>query len=546
MMSPTSPVPIAPPGSRAAAGLFAAKDADLVVSNLREELRALETTVEDILSKYAEAVHDEGRRDRAASTLTHLLEEKLEAPDLHLIVEVLYFAGYQRLLARHKFRFPAYNVLEGYFVNATSEPWAPVVDPRPSVPGRSWSLFGRRIGFPIGVPASVLTDNHRWVKHLANNGFNVLTYRTVRSRAHSPNSRPNWSFVPDHRAPFKLTGKPEVVTADPWDWVDPGTREVTTTNSFGVPSHDPALWMDDLEKALETLANDQLLLVSVLGDDYDASPARADIVAADFAATAALAEEAGAPIIELNLSCPNSVDPRRGEVKPPLCSDVETTWRVLNEVREHLNDKTQLVAKLSYLDEHRLAELVHRIAPLVDGIAGINTLQCTVQRVNGEPTFPGRTRAGVSGIAVRNHAIDFVARLARLRLECGEYFEILGMGGVTDPASFSALYELGASAVQTASGAFANPFLADECVTELGSVLPDAPDIGDAELVSQLRSLITSAIAKASSVSRSEVASKLPLRPAQTFRLLESMEHDGDLETVSGDSGLYRVVAHRG
>jgi hypothetical protein len=543
-MQTSTRAPIAPASERAAVGLFSKDDAHQVVTNLKNDLAESGTTLDEILSRYASVVHNDERRDRARRTLTDLLNGALNAADLHQIVEVLYFAGYQRLLAKHYLRFPAYNVLEGYFANATSEPWTPLVDPRPEVPGRKWSLFGRDIGFPIGVPASVLTDNARWIRHLADNGFNVLTYRTVRSRAHKASPAPNWAFVPDQKEPFDLEEAQPAVRADPWDWVDPGSRDVTTTNSFGVPSDDPALWMEEIHKALTVLGDDQLLIVSVLGDDYEQSPARLDVVAADFADVAFLAEEAGASIIELNLSCPNSIDPQYGDVKPPLCSNVEMTARVVEAVRERLRGRTRLVAKLSYLEENALASLVHRIVPFVDGIAGINTLQTTVTRVDDTPTFPGRSRAGVSGIAVRDHARDFVARLARLRIESGKYFEIVGMGGVTDPESFQDLYELGASAVQTASGAFANPFLAAECIDELGESLPDAPSIGDPELVTSLRSLLTDAFGKATHVSRAEVAGRLPLRPAQTFSLLDTMAREGELEAIVDSPGFYRVAAH--
>jgi dihydroorotate dehydrogenase len=283
-----------------------------------------------------------------------------------------------------------------------------------------------------------------------------------------------------------------------------------------------------------------------LGDDYEESPARLAVVAADFADAAVLAEEAGASIIELNLSCPNSIDPRYGDVKPPLCSNVEMTTRVVEAVRERLRGRTQLVAKLSYLDKDVLARLVHGIAPFIDGIAGINTIQSTVRRVDDTPTFPGRSRAGVSGIAVRDHARDFVARLAGLRIETGKYFEIVGMGGVTDPESFRDLYELGASAVQTASGAFANPFLAAECISDLGESLPDAPPIGDPQLVTSLRNVITGALGKAVHVSRTEVAGRLPLRPAQTFSLLDTMAREGELEPVADSPGFYRLAAYGG
>jgi dihydroorotate dehydrogenase len=159
-------------------------------------------------------------------------------------------------------------------------------------------------------------------------------------------------------------------------------------------------------------------------------------------------------------------------VAPPLCLDADATIAVVEGVRRALSDRTGLVAKLSWLDEDRLAALVPRLAPLVDGVAGINTVPSRVVRSDGEPTFPGRAVAGLSGAAVRGRALDATRRLVALR-EAGRHsFAVLAMGGVTDPASFEALWAAGADAVQSASGAFADPFLARDCIAALGDTLP--------------------------------------------------------------------------
>lgn len=533
-MKTTVPISLAKRGeSRAREGLFASGDVEAVIGNLQQDLIASGYTEDSLTAQYMVGagryrtdVEDDDAvakllRERARSSLRALLEGKLPSDDLPSLVEILYFAGHQRTLAKHHIRFPAYNMLDEYFTNVTA-PWGPSILPRPRANKRGWSLFGRRIGFPIGVPASVLTGNSKWVQYFASNGFNVLTYKTVRSRPHAPNEAPNWAFVPEVSSPWDITDEHYSVQADPWDWVNPGQREVTTANSFGVPSPEPREWMADLENALTVLADDQLLIVSVMGDDYDSDMPQLASIKADFARTAQLAETAGASIIELNLSCPNSLY-ISGGVKPPICFDADITTEILETVRTTLSGKTQIVAKLSYLDEDRLCELVPRIAPLVDGIAGINTLQCTVRRSGSTtPTFPNRELAGVSGIAVQQYARDFIARLARLRVETDHYFEILGMGGVTDPESFQVLYELGASAVQTASGAFANPFLATECVEALGSSLPETPDIHDGLLVETIFASI--AAAKKAPLSRSQLIAALPLRAAQAARLIDRFE----------------------
>ncbi|MGY1593376.1 dihydroorotate oxidase [Geodermatophilus sp. SYSU D00708] len=386
--------------------------------------------------------------------------------DLPLLTRVLFFAGHGGVLAAAGVRTPAYDVLGSYQDNLAT-PVGPRLPERPVAAGRRWRVLGREVGFPIGVPACVLNGGEQWVRHFAGNGYSVLTYKTVRSCASVPNPQPNWVFAARETASLPAGAAAEV-TADPWDWVAPGSPEVSTVNSFGVPSLAPDEWVPDLERSLAALGDDQLLLVSVMGEGD--GPALVD----DFARTAVLAQQAGAPVVELNLSCPNTLDRSAAGVKPPLCLDADATVAVVEAVRRALDDRTGLVAKLSWLDGPGLAALVPRLAPLVDGVAGINTLQSRVRRSDGEATFPGRELAGLSGAAVRGSALDFTRRLVALREDGGHSFDVLAMGGVTDPASFAALFAAGADAVQSASGAFADPFLARDCIATLGETLPRA------------------------------------------------------------------------
>ncbi|MCZ2861171.1 dihydroorotate oxidase [Blastococcus sp. VKM Ac-2987] len=391
--------------------------------------------------------------------------------DVPLLTRVLFFAGQADLLSAHGLPTPAYDVL-GSFRDNLARPLGPRAAERPAAGGRRWPLLGRTIGFPIGVPACVLNGSEAWVRHNVANGWNVLTYKTVRGRAHPPNEQPNWTFAARQTASLAPGAAADVVS-DPWDWVPPGSATVSSVNSFGVPSPDPGEWMADLSRAVAAVGDEQLLLVSVMGEDPDGT-GRVDALAGDFARTARLAEEAGAPVVELNLSCPNTLDRSAGGVRPPLCLDADATVAVVAAVRRALDDRTGLVAKLAWLDEPALAGLVPRLAPLVDGIAGINTVQSRVRRSDGAATFPGRELAGLSGIAVRDPALDFTRRLVALREAGGVHFDVLAMGGVTDPGSFAALFALGADAVQSAAGAFADPFLARRCIAALGETLPRA------------------------------------------------------------------------
>ncbi|TYP84996.1 dihydroorotate oxidase [Blastococcus xanthinilyticus] len=408
----------------------------------------------------------DAQRSAAEDLAARLATGEVGEQDLPLLTRVLFFAGHADLLAAAGLPVPGYDVLGGFRDNL-ARPLGPRLPERPTAGGRRWRLLGRTVGFPIGVPACVLNGSEAWVRHNVAGGYRVLTYKTVRGREHPPNEQPNWTFAPGARSSLPPGAAAEVVS-DPWSWVPPGDPAVSTVNSFGVPSPAPEEWMADLARSLAAVGDDALLLVSVMGEGDGA-----DLVT-DFARTARLAEEAGAPVVELNLSCPNTLSASADGVKPPLCLDADATVAVVEAVRRALDDRTGLVAKLSWLDEPALAALVPRLVPLVDGIAGINTLQSRVRRSDGAATFPGRELAGLSGIAIREPALDFTRRLVALRAAGRAHFDVLAMGGVTDPASFEALFTAGADAVQSAAGAFADPFLARRCIAALGETLPRA------------------------------------------------------------------------
>ena len=251
-----------------------------------------------------------------------------------------------------------------------------------------YRLLGREIGFPIGVPASVLTADSNWVRFFAEHGFNVLTFKTVRSRFWDPNPFPNWVFLEDADEPLRVGVDPRKITVHGDD--DTYLRRLrafSTANSFGVPSSEPSVWQAEVAKSVELLGPDKLLIVSVMGTATADDPA--DTLRDDFVEVARLAAAAGAPAIELNLSCPNTLDPSATDsgVKPPLCHSVEDTLEVVAAVATALDGKVPLVAKLSYMPLPELRPLVRALAPYVSAISGINTLQVRVESRSGGATF---------------------------------------------------------------------------------------------------------------------------------------------------------------
>ena len=325
------------------------------------------------------------------------------------------------------------------------------------------TLLGRRIGFPVGVPASVLTADSRWIGYFHDQGFNVITFKTVRSRLWEPLPYPNWVFLDDADAPLPLGAKAARITmhGDSTAYLR-HLRAFSMANSFGVPSKKPEAWAIDLRRALEVVRPGATLMVSVMGSTERGDPS--DALVDDFARVARLALDAGAPAIELNLSCPNTLDldsPHTG-VKAPLCESVEDTLRVAKAVADEIDCEVPLVAKLGYLPFAQLKQMVAALSPHVSAFSGINTFQVRIESRRGAPTFGHRDRAGVSGIALRRLALDFVRSLDAVRRELDLDYEILGMGGVMDAADVFALLASGADAVQTASAAAINPNLPAE------------------------------------------------------------------------------------
>ncbi|MDX6453473.1 MAG: dihydropyrimidine dehydrogenase subunit PreA [Gaiellaceae bacterium] len=332
------------------------------------------------------------------------------------------------------------------------------------------TLFGKPSGFPVGVPASVLTRDSRWIRYFRDHGFNVFTFKTVRSREWSPLPFPNWVFLDDADEPLA----PGVTPGDITKHGDTATylhrlQAFSMANSFGVPSKSPEEWTLDVKRAAELLQSGQTLIVSVMGSSEPTDPP--DALVADFVAVARLALEAGAPAIELNLSCPNTLDLAiaGAGVKPPLCESVEDTLRVVEAVANELAGAVPLVAKLGYLARPKLEQMVRALSPYVSAFSGINTFQVRVESRRALPTFGERELAGISGIALRHLALDFVRSLHSVRQKLNLSYEILGMGGVMDAADVYALLAVGADAVQTATAAAINPSLPLEIAAFGGS-----------------------------------------------------------------------------
>jgi dihydroorotate dehydrogenase len=336
-------------------------------------------------------------------------------------------------------------------------PWLSVGNRTVSPESRA-TLFGRRVRGVVGVPACPLTANASWVSALAGAGFDVITTKTVRSDARPAHPFPQWLLGTAVPVEADAGADPESgagVVLDP-----AGSGPVSSANSFGVPSPDPTVWRADLQRCRRVLAPGQVLIASVMGSPelYSGN----DLVT-DFVRVARLAAETGVEAVELNLSCPNTLHSDGTGANAPLCADPNAVSAVVGAVRLALPATVSIVAKLSTLPPTVLHDVVGRLAPHVQAIAGINAVQRRVFDDVGGPAFgPERERAGLSGAAIREQGLDFVRAVFRRRAELGAHFDILGMGGILMVADVVAFRAAGADIVQSATGACLDPQLAND------------------------------------------------------------------------------------
>ena len=159
-----------------------------------------------------------------------------------------------------------------------------------------WSFLGLPVASPLGVAAGPLLCG-QWLLHYASLGYDILTWKTVRSQAHPCYAPPN--LVPVRCGPLTQSGT-TVPTAEHMQ----GSWAV----SFGMPSVAPRVWIEDIRSTRRQLPPEKLLVVSVVGTQP--ATARLDDLADDYARCAVWAAEAGADVVEMNFSCPNvsSVD----------------------------------------------------------------------------------------------------------------------------------------------------------------------------------------------------------------------------------------------
>ncbi|MBI5136250.1 MAG: tRNA-dihydrouridine synthase [Nitrospirae bacterium] len=341
---------------------------------------------------------------------------------------------------------PTYDIRKSYDDNYVDGPFFD--GPLPDLPaGATHRFLDFRIGAPVGVAAGPLL-NSNWVALYARLGFDLPVYKTVRSAPRACHPAPNCLFLD---RPGDLTdnrlGERLVATGDAPDTL----ADISITNSFGMPSKAPEVWMADMERARKACGPTQVFIASCVG-----TPGAGDL-AADYARTAAMCQEAGAQVVEINLSCPNVTS---GEGS--IFTDPATARGIVRATAQALGSTPLMIKVGYYTDPATMAAVVGACAPFVQGVAGINTLSLEVVDRAGAQALPGagRLRSGICGAAIKSRGLLQAQRLVRLRDDEKYDFVVVGVGGIMTPQDIDAYLKAGVDAVMSATGAMWDPYLA--------------------------------------------------------------------------------------
>ncbi|MGI9474302.1 MAG: hypothetical protein ACR2NZ_22365 [Rubripirellula sp.] len=344
-------------------------------------------------------------------------------------------------------QLPRYDRHETYRWNYEHAPKAidQLVAPMPG----DWRFCGRSVESPLGVAAGPLL-NGKWCLYYAGLGFDVLTYKTVRSGQRDcyplPNLQPvNCGDLTGHEA--RLSPSPDMG----------GSWAV----SFGMPSAAPETWRRDIEWTRHHLAAEKVLAVSVVGTMQDGWTI--EQLADDYAQCAAWAVESGADCIETNFSCPN-VTTCDGQ----LYLDANASNQVARTVKAAIGP-VPLIIKIGHLDSvDQTAMLLDAVSEEATALAMTNSIATTIGHSDDSLLFD-RQQRGICGRGIRDSSIAQVERFSQQIDRRQSSLEIIGVGGVERASDLQRYLSAGASACHSATAVMTDPSVALRIRAELSA-----------------------------------------------------------------------------
>ncbi len=313
-----------------------------------------------------------------------------------------------------------------------------------------YEFLGQKVNLPFGIPAGPVL-NSAFVKGAFEKGFDLVVYKTVRGDIYPCHPFPNVLGVDlKGNLTLKKAQKPLIASRT---YREP----LSITNSFGVPSKLPKVWLEDAKKAIKYAKKGQVLIMSFMGT-VKKDQTEAEFVE-DFVVSAKYAVKTGAKILEVNLSCPNIGN------EGLVCYNLKVTEKALKAIRKVIG-KIPLIVKTGYFaSEEELKKFAQIVDKYANAIAAINTISAPVLDKKGQQALPGnpvRLRSGICGSGIRWAGLDMVKRLTDIRKKMKLHYKIVGVGGVMKATDYALYRKAGADAVMSGTGSMWDPYLAQE------------------------------------------------------------------------------------
>lgn len=329
-----------------------------------------------------------------------------------------------------------YDIQKPYSSNYDLAP-APADVAIAPIPG-SWTLAKTAIASPLGVAAGPLL-NGAWCQYYASLGFDLVTYKTVRSRTRESYPLPNLQPLELEAPLFEGGASVPVAKKMSGSWAV----------SFGMPSKDPEYWRRDVEETRRELPDHVRLSVSVVGTSEPGQTL--EELADDYAQCAKWAVECGADFVEANFSCPNVCTPDGQLYQHPRDSAI-----VAATIQKQCDGKPLLIKIGHVPDQSQTDAFVSAMAGHCQALVMTNGIAAYVLSENGECMFDGQMR-GVAGDAIRAASIAQTKRFDRSIQRHNAEFEIVGVGGIANANHVKDFLDAGAASVQLATAVMTDP-----------------------------------------------------------------------------------------
>lgn len=344
---------------------------------------------------------------------------------------------------------PIYKIEKSYQENLEQGPFF-----TGTIPVRRWpesstwvDFLGHKVASRIGVPAGPLL-NANWVILAAQLGFDIVTYKTIRSQKHSAHPVPNMVYIAN-KGSIRHGGSDIVVEAKQ---PPVSMEELALTNSFGIPSQGPEFLVQDIAKAKKALHEGQVMIVSIVG-----TPREGEDFVEDFVQAARVARAGGAEIIEADFSCPNVVS-KEGSIHLDPVAISMISRAIVKEIKD-----IPLVIKLGVIPTKEKLREVMVAAKRADvrAVCGINTVSKKVIKEDGTPALgANRLTAGVCGGPIREEALHFIRMARAVNREEKLDLTLMLTGGAVLPEHFDLFLAEGADIAMSGVGMMWDPYLA--------------------------------------------------------------------------------------